>query len=83
MLEHSGADDSESDGLVDYTLYNVGVRTGALLKQIAGDKTKISLRSKDAINVSAIAARYGGGGHFNAAGWHHPQAAAGSERRTG
>ena len=68
MLSESGADESESDGLVDYTLYNAGVIVGALFKEIDPEKTKVSLRSKDGINVSAIASRFGGGGHFNASG---------------
>jgi phosphoesterase RecJ-like protein len=68
MLTLTGADESESDGMVDYTLFNAGVRAGALLKEISADKTKLSLRSKDGINVAAIAARFGGGGHYNASG---------------
>lgn len=68
MLVQTGADESESDGLVDYTLFNAGVVVGALLKEISPDQTKISMRSKDGINVAAIAARFGGGGHFNASG---------------
>ncbi|UCG61855.1 MAG: bifunctional oligoribonuclease/PAP phosphatase NrnA [Candidatus Zixiibacteriota bacterium] len=68
MLEQTGADESESDGLVDYALFNAGVRAGALLKEIDGGKTKVSFRSKDGINVASIAGRFGGGGHFNASG---------------
>jgi phosphoesterase RecJ-like protein len=68
MLKQTQADESESDGLVDYTLFNAGVRAGALLKEIDGNKTKVSIRSKDGINVAAIAGRFGGGGHFNASG---------------
>jgi phosphoesterase RecJ-like protein len=68
MLSQSGADESESDGLVDYTLFNAGVVAGALLKEIDTGRTKVSFRSKDGINVAAIAARFGGGGHFNASG---------------
>ncbi len=68
MLSVTGADESESDGLVDYTLFNAGVRAGALLKEIDPNRTKISFRSKDGINVASIAARFGGGGHFNASG---------------
>lgn len=68
MLEDSKADRSESDGLVDYTLFNSGVIAGALIKEIDKNNYKISLRSKNGINVAAIAAEYGGGGHFNAAG---------------
>jgi phosphoesterase RecJ-like protein len=58
----------ELEGLVDYTLYLRGVRVGALLKELTGGKTKVSLRSTDSINVAEIARRFGGGGHPNAAG---------------
>jgi phosphoesterase RecJ-like protein len=68
MLKKANAVDSESDGLVDYTLFNSGVISGALLKEIDGERTKVSFRSKDGINVAEIAARFGGGGHFNASG---------------
>ena len=68
MLAQSGASMSESDGLVDYTLFNRGVIVGALVKEIDEKLSKVSMRSKDGINVSQIAADFGGGGHFNASG---------------
>jgi len=68
MLEETGADMSESDGLVDYTLSTSGVEVGALLKEQTADSTRVSLRSRDGINVSELAARYGGGGHYKASG---------------
>jgi bifunctional oligoribonuclease and PAP phosphatase NrnA len=72
MLDDSGASASESDGLVDYTLFTRGVVTGALLKEISDSRTKVSLRSSDGVNVAQIAAVFGGGGHFNAAGCELP-----------
>ncbi len=74
MLAESEANDADSDGLVDYTLYNVGVQVGALLKEIGPESTKVSLRSRNGINVSEIAARFGGGGHYNASGCTIPMA---------
>ncbi len=68
MLQEAGADMSESDGLVDFTLFADTVDIGALLKEVSENETRVSLRSRDHINVSEIAARYGGGGHFNASG---------------
>jgi len=68
MLEDSRAEMSESDGLVDFTLFTEGVVVGALLKESEKEVTRISLRSRDGINVAEIASNYGGGGHFNAAG---------------
>ena len=37
-------------------------------KEIAGDEYRVSLRSKGDVDVGAIAQRFGGGGHKNAAG---------------
>ena len=71
MLKESGADASETEGVVDYTLHSSGVICGALLKENGGH-TRVSFRSKDGINVAEIAARYGGGGHFNASGCTMP-----------
>ncbi len=68
MLEETGADASEAEGVVDYTLHSSGVIGGALLKENEGAHTRVSFRSKDGINVAEIAAKYGGGGHFNASG---------------
>ncbi len=68
MLATSKAHESESDGLVDFTLYTKGVVTGALLKEVDEERTKVSFRSANGVNVSEIAGRFGGGGHFNAAG---------------
>ena len=68
MLNDTGADMTESDGLVDFTLHTKGVVVGALLKEQDSSHTRVSLRSRDGINVANIAARFGGGGHFNASG---------------
>jgi phosphoesterase RecJ-like protein len=68
MLKESGADQSESDGLVDFTMRSAGVLAGVLLKEVDNQITKVSLRSSNGINVSQLAAKYGGGGHAKAAG---------------
>jgi phosphoesterase RecJ-like protein len=67
-LAASGARESDSDGLVDFTLFSADVLTGALFKEVDSGHTKVSLRSRDSVNVSELAARFGGGGHLNAAG---------------
>ncbi len=68
MYAAAGAEDYESDGIVDFTMFNKGVIVGALLKETANGSIKVSLRSSNGVNVAAIAGEYGGGGHFNAAG---------------
>jgi len=72
MLKETGATPDESDGLVEFTLFSRGVQVGALLKEVNDENTKVSLRSIDGIDVSAVAAIYGGGGHRNAAGCTMP-----------
>ncbi len=68
MLQESGAIMADSEGLVDFTLYGENVVAGAFFKEVGPHETRVSLRSRDRINVSRIAGSFGGGGHFNAAG---------------
>lgn len=68
MLVDTGAEQSETEGLVDHALFSKDVKVGALLREIDQGHTKVSLRSKESINVAELAARHGGGGHVNAAG---------------
>jgi len=72
MLKEAGATPDESDGLVEFTLFSRSVQVGALLKEIDSKNTKVSLRSVAGIDVSAVAALFGGGGHHNAAGCTMP-----------
>lgn len=69
LLDETGADMTEADGFVDFTLFSDGVVVGAFVKEIDKNRTKVSLRSKEEINVAEVAARFGGGGHYNAAGF--------------
>lgn len=73
MLAETGAEMSESDGLVDFTLFTDTVEAGALFKEQDATSTRVSLRSRDGINVADLAMQYGGGGHFNASGCTVPK----------
>jgi phosphoesterase RecJ-like protein len=68
MLADTGASVTNTEGLVDYSLFTRGVEAGALCRELENGFTKVSLRSRNGINVAVLAARYGGGGHPNAAG---------------
>lgn len=68
IVSASGASVSDAEGLVDYTLFSRGVIIGILVKELDSSTTKVSLRSKNGIDVAALAGRFGGGGHANAAG---------------
>ncbi len=68
MLEQSGAHESETDGLVDYAMSSKGVTAGLLVRELDATHCKVSLRSINGVDVSRVAEKFGGGGHFNAAG---------------
>jgi bifunctional oligoribonuclease and PAP phosphatase NrnA len=57
----------EAEELVNYPRSIASVRVACFLRQL-GDQVKVSLRGKGDVDVSRIAARFGGGGHRNAAG---------------
>jgi phosphoesterase RecJ-like protein len=65
----TGAGPEETDGIVDSLRGVDGVEVAALVKeQPDGARTRVSLRS-ETIDVSAVAALHGGGGHKLAAGF--------------
>lgn len=57
----------EAEDLVNYPRSIASVRVACLLRERDGH-VKVSLRGKGDVDVSAIARRFGGGGHPNAAG---------------
>ena len=68
LLSACGATVSDTEGLVNLPLGARDVLVVALFKRQPFDVCRVSLRSKGAVDVRAIAARWGGGGHTNAAG---------------
>lgn len=70
MYAETGAGPEDAEGFINYARDLAGVRAAALFEETPGGKgVRVSLRSRDAaIDVNAVAARYGGGGHQGAAG---------------
>ena len=68
ILDRYQINTENTEGVVDYSLLLKGVKVGILFKEIAPDRTKVSLRSQNNIDISRIAKAFGGGGHKNAAG---------------
>jgi len=68
MLKEKELEFSDFEGVVDFAMHLRDVSIGVLFKDTSDTKTKLSLRSKSAVDVSELAKRFGGGGHFNAAG---------------
>jgi len=70
MLRKAGAPLVETDGFENFPRTVKGVEVAILFKQTGdGQTVKVSLRSKrETVDVSRVAAQFGGGGHPTAAG---------------
>jgi bifunctional oligoribonuclease and PAP phosphatase NrnA len=69
----TGADSSDSEGLIDHIRAIEPVVVACVFEEIEPQLTRISLRSKsENVNVNEIAAQFGGGGHPAAAGARTP-----------
>lgn len=66
-FEESGATTLETEVALDMVL-NIAIVKIAIYFRIVNDKVRVSLRSKEKIDVSSVASIFGGGGHLNAAG---------------
>jgi bifunctional oligoribonuclease and PAP phosphatase NrnA len=64
----AGATYDDTDGIINFPLTVKDIQAVAFIKESDGDEWRISMRSKGAIDVGAIARAHGGGGHRNAAG---------------
>jgi phosphoesterase RecJ-like protein len=64
----TGAQDSDTDGIVNYTRSIKGVDIGLFFNETAAETTKISFRARDGYDVSKAAKLFGGGGHKAASG---------------
>lgn len=57
-----------TEGFINYPRYIEGVETALLFKVADDNAVKVSLRSRNRVDVSAVALAFGGGGHKRAAG---------------
>lgn len=68
-LESAGVDKGEIDGLIDLIRLPRESDVAVLVKVVDDKVVKASLRSRGRVDVGAIAAELGGGGHHNASGF--------------
>lgn len=68
-LEQAGAEPGDVDDLIDVLRATRDADTAALVKQQRDGRFKVSVRSRGARDLSAVAAAFGGGGHRLAAGY--------------
>jgi phosphoesterase RecJ-like protein len=67
-IERCEASDGDCEGLVNYALAIQGVEVALFFRQEPDGRFRVSLRSKGSVNVAAVAAAFGGGGHECASG---------------
>lgn len=68
MFKESGSDESEVDAIAAIPRQIEGVLVGVTMREKADGTFKVSMRSHEGVDVSAICAMLGGGGHPRAAG---------------
>ncbi len=68
MLTQAGAKMDETDEFATYPRAVAGVEVSALFREMDDGGVKVSLRSKDRVDVAMIAKQFEGGGHARAAG---------------
>ena len=67
-MEFFQAKPSDLEGIVSQLKQTRGIEVALFLYEIEPHKFKVSLRSKDKVDVSRVAKYFGGGGHVRAAG---------------
>ncbi len=68
MARAAGGTYEDTEGLINLPLTVKEIQAVVFFKQTEGDEYRVSMRSKDEIDIGSIAKEFGGGGHKNAAG---------------
>jgi len=68
LARDCGGTYEDTEGIVNLPLTVKEIEAVAFFKEAGPDDWRISMRSKDEVNVNAIAKEFGGGGHKNASG---------------
>jgi phosphoesterase RecJ-like protein len=76
MFRISGATEHDTDDFVAHVRCIDTVEVAVFIKEVYPGQVSVSLRSKSFFNVAKLAKEFGGGGHFNAAGFRKTGSAA-------
>ena len=60
-MERSNAAEEDCEGIVNYAIGIAGVEVAVFLRELPNHRVRLSLRSKGAVNVAAVAETLGGG----------------------
>jgi|SRR5579864_30067 len=68
-MDRCQALEEDCEGLVNYALGIAGIEVAMFFRELPDHRVRVSMRSKGAVNVSDVAAEFGGGGHQCASGF--------------
>ncbi len=68
MIERAGADEGDVEGLASLPRQIEGVKVGLTMREKSAEVWKVSARTGNDVDASALCAKFGGGGHKQAAG---------------
>jgi phosphoesterase RecJ-like protein len=68
LLQRYPVENEETESYVNFARSVEGVEIGIIFKELKPNEFKVSWRSTEAVDVSKLAANFGGGGHARAAG---------------
>jgi len=68
MYRQTGGNAELTDGFINFPRKIRGVQVALFFRELSEGEFKVGFRSKGKVDVSAISAGFGGGGHHNAAG---------------
>ncbi len=69
MFDETGSSPEEVETFVSFPRIMRDIKVSALFRELDDNYFKVSLRSRDGIDVARVAEGFGGGGHKNAAGY--------------
>ncbi len=68
MLDATGTQNHDADGLAEFIAQAKGADISILLRETGPERTRVSLRVSEAVDATKIAGVFGGGGHMTRAG---------------
>ena len=68
LMTDLGGTTDDLEGLINFPLTAKDIEAVAFFKEVGDGDWRVSMRSKGAVDIGAIARQFNGGGHTNAAG---------------